>query len=72
MKRIFITAASAFAFLASAALAQEGKIGGQVGEMSLSADDVGLFKKRSYSPYAGRSFPTQVFWGDTHLHTETD
>jgi hypothetical protein len=19
--------------------------------------------------YAGRSFPTQVFWGDTHLHT---
>jgi hypothetical protein len=23
----------------------------------------------SYSPYAGRNFPTQVFWGDTHLHT---
>ena len=22
-----------------------------------------------YSPYAGRSFPAQVFWGDTHLHT---
>ena len=22
-----------------------------------------------FSPYAGRSFPTQVFWGDTHLHT---
>ena len=22
-----------------------------------------------YSPYAGRPFPTQVFWGDTHLHT---
>jgi hypothetical protein len=22
-----------------------------------------------YSPYAGRDFPTQVFWGDTHLHT---
>ena len=22
-----------------------------------------------YSPYAGRNFPTQVFWGDTHLHT---
>lgn len=26
-------------------------------------------KKRGYSPYAGRNFPTQVFWGDTHLHT---
>ncbi len=23
----------------------------------------------SYSPYAGRNFPTRVFWGDTHLHT---
>jgi hypothetical protein len=23
----------------------------------------------SYSPYAGRSYPTQVFWGDTHHHT---
>jgi hypothetical protein len=22
-----------------------------------------------FSPYAGRSFPTQVLWGDTHLHT---
>jgi hypothetical protein len=22
-----------------------------------------------YSPYAGRSYPTKVLWGDTHLHT---
>jgi hypothetical protein len=22
-----------------------------------------------FSPYAGRNFPTEVFWGDTHLHT---
>jgi len=22
-----------------------------------------------FSPYAARNFPTQVFWGDTHLHT---
>jgi Protein of unknown function (DUF3604) len=22
-----------------------------------------------FSPYAGRNFPTRVFWGDTHLHT---
>jgi hypothetical protein len=27
------------------------------------------FKKPGYSPYAGRSFPTKVLWGDTHLHT---
>ncbi len=23
----------------------------------------------SYSPYAGRNYPTRVLWGDTHLHT---
>ncbi len=27
------------------------------------------FPKRGYSPYAGRSFPTRPFFGDTHLHT---
>ena len=25
---------------------------------------------RPYSPYAGGAVPTQVFWGETHLHTE--
>ena len=27
------------------------------------------YKGQTYSPYAGRGFPSQVFWGDTHLHT---
>ena len=27
------------------------------------------FKEDSFSPYANRNFPSQVFWGDTHLHT---
>ena len=26
-------------------------------------------KSVDYSPYAGRNFPTQVYFGDTHLHT---
>lgn len=26
-------------------------------------------EQRHYSPYVGRNFPTEVFWGDTHLHT---
>jgi hypothetical protein len=31
---------------------------------------VGVYPgQKSYSPYAGRNFPTRVFWGDTHLHT---
>ncbi len=25
--------------------------------------------QRPFSPYAGRNFPTQVYFGDTHLHT---
>ncbi|MCT8972542.1 DUF3604 domain-containing protein [Microbaculum marinisediminis] len=29
----------------------------------------GLYPGKAYSPYAERSFPDQVFWGDTHLHT---
>ena len=34
-------------------------------ESSLS----GMYPGKAYSPYAERSFPSQVFWGDTHLHT---
>jgi hypothetical protein len=37
--------------------------------MSMSAEDADLFKAPGYSPYAGRNFPTHVYWGDTHLHT---
>ena len=25
--------------------------------------------KKEYSPYVGRDYPTQVFFGDQHLHT---
>ena len=35
-------------------------------EQSLS----GMYPGKAYSPYAERSFPDRVFWGDTHLHTE--
>jgi len=37
---------------------------------TLSADKAkGAHSERPYSPYAGRSFPTRPFFGDTHLHT---
>ena len=29
----------------------------------------GLYRGKAYSPFADRSFPSNVFWGDTHLHT---
>ena len=29
----------------------------------------GIYPGETYSPYALRSFPSRVYWGDTHLHT---
>jgi hypothetical protein len=40
------------------------------GEMQVDRDALAKrFGQKPYSPYAERGFPTQVFWGDTHLHT---
>jgi hypothetical protein len=42
----------------------------QVGEMTMDPErGKEIFRKKGYSPYAGRNFPTNVYWGDTHLHT---
>ncbi|MBS9718839.1 DUF3604 domain-containing protein [Pseudohalocynthiibacter aestuariivivens] len=30
---------------------------------------VDLYPGKAYSPYANRGFPSNVYWGDTHLHT---
>ena len=32
-------------------------------------EEAPLYKAPGYSPYAGRTYPTRVLWGDTHLHT---
>ncbi len=29
----------------------------------------GLYPGKTYSPYAQRYFPSQVYWGETHVHT---
>jgi len=29
----------------------------------------GLYPGKAYSPWADRSFPSKVYWGETHLHT---
>ena len=67
-KTLFLLAITAV-LLPSAAVAEDKKLGGQVGEMSLTAEDVSLFKREHFSPYAGRKFPNRPLWGDTHLHT---
>jgi len=35
---------------------------------TVSQEDLG--EERVYSPFVGRSYPDQVFFGDTHFHTE--
>jgi hypothetical protein len=35
----------------------------------LTKDDIAKVTKPEFSPYVGRNFPTNVLWGDTHLHT---
>ena len=41
-----------------------------VGLLPNDEDADNVFERPSYSPYAGRNFPTQVYWGDTHVHTD--
>jgi hypothetical protein len=43
---------------------------GPVGLTPTSDDAEAMAAKRGYSPYAGRAFPTRVYWGDTHVHTD--
>ena len=52
----------AFLLLATPAMASD--IGSASPEVLES-----LYPGKTYSPYAQRSFPSSVYWGDTHLHT---
>ena len=56
-----------FVLMANLVLAQED--GHMPGMRPTEEDARNVVKKPSYSPYAGRNFPTNVFWGDTHVHT---
>lgn len=65
--RLSCSAASALILvLSSSAIGQEALMdAGQIDPATVQK----LFKKPGYSPYAGRNYPTQVFWGDEHVHT---
>ena len=43
---------------------------GGVGMLPTDEDSGNVDRTPSYSPYAGRNFPTSVYWGDTHVHTD--
>ena len=62
MKKIVsICLAISLSAMANLSVAQEG----QVGKDQLSD----LYSGKTYSPFAGRTFPEVLLWGDSHLHT---
>ena len=61
MHRYSSIAGMTMLLVGAAVLAQEEKPTAQDVDRALG--------KGHYSPYAGRDYPTRVFWGDTHLHT---
>ena len=50
-------------FIPTLALAQHDAGMPQMGDIE------SLYPGKAYSPWAERSFPSHVFWGETHLHT---
>ncbi|MEE9263607.1 MAG: DUF3604 domain-containing protein [Vicinamibacteria bacterium] len=61
--------ATTISFVAAVILAVAASVTAQdVSGAKEAAEDI--FAKKNYSPYAGRGYPTSVFWGDTHLHTD--
>lgn len=56
--------------VAAILLVQPQDLWGQSDLQPPTDNEARVFKKQKhYSPYAGRNFATNVYWGDTHLHT---
>ena len=63
-----IVAAAVLCLALAPLIAQEAAPASDAG--TLDKDKAGAaFKKRPYSPYADRTFPTRPYFGDQHLHT---
>ncbi|MGI9367237.1 MAG: DUF3604 domain-containing protein [Ruegeria sp.] len=69
MKTHFLSTVSAIGVLLLGASGHSAHA--QVQDTLPSKDEVAQrFTSDHFSPYAGRTFPTTVLWGDTHLHTQ--
>ena len=53
----------------AAAVMLPGMLHAQVCGIATEADWSKLYPGKGYSPYAQRSFPNKIYWGETHLHT---
>jgi Protein of unknown function (DUF3604) len=69
MKRQRLTLAIGLTFVTGAGLSEAPKVVENLyGDVQPEASEVSAAMK-AYSPYAGRNYPTRVFFGDTHHHT---
>jgi hypothetical protein len=57
------------AYLLLAVVPAQAEEADPVGLTPTAEDAAAIGSRPNYSPYAGRNFPTRVYWGDTHLHT---
>lgn len=57
------------AIIAATILAGAGALAQDAGALDKAAAERAHASKPLYSPYAGRSYPTRPYFGDTHLHT---
>ncbi|MEY2920600.1 MAG: hypothetical protein RL261_1905, partial [Pseudomonadota bacterium] len=55
--------------LAGCALAAVATAADPANHEGATTSDVARAVAPEFSPYAGRNYPTRVYWGDTHLHT---
>jgi Protein of unknown function (DUF3604) len=63
---LFLVSALPLVLIVSAQ--QQPPVVGDIGTVN-PATAAKQFKKPGFSPYAGRNYPTRVYWGDSHLHT---
>jgi hypothetical protein len=66
MKKIAAILAAPVVFLSLASASAESQVPPPPSGADALSD---RYTGREYSPYAGRTFPSRIYWGDTHLHT---
>jgi hypothetical protein len=57
------------AALCLAAICAPGGVFAQISPHIEASEASKLYPGKTYSPYAQRAFPSDVYWGETHLHT---
>src|SRR5262245_20795939 len=56
-------------FMVAGCVQASGGHAADAGSEGITKDGVAHVTQSQFSPYAGRNFPTRVFFGDTHLHS---